>query len=151
MSISGRRSFLKLVGAAAPAILLPRFVAELGPGSNPDGSLPNIIIFLFDAMSARNLSVYGYPRPTSPNLERFAERATVYHSHHSAGNYTIPGTASLLTGTYPWTNRAINFSGQVDHGMVDHNLFRALGTDYHRLAFPQNPWAQFIVSQFLPD
>lgn len=99
-------------------------------------------------MSARNLSVYGYPRPTASNLERFAERATVYHAHSSGGNYTIPGTASLLTGTYPWTHRAINYGGQVKSSMVENNIFHALGKDYHRLAFGQNAWAQFVLTQF---
>jgi len=147
-----RRTFLKLMGSAAPAVLFPQ-VASWADGtlSQPDASRPNIIILLFDAMSARNLSVYGYPRSTTPNLERFAERAIVYHSHSTSGNFTIPGTASLLTGTYPWTHRAINQRGSVKQSMVDKNIFRAVGTDYHRLAFPQNVRADLIVSQFAED
>ena len=140
MSRLNRRSFLKLAGAATSTVLLPRFISNF----KQDASLPNIIILLFDAMSARNLSVYGYPRPTSTNLERFAERSTLYHSHSAGGNYTIPGTASLLTGTYPWTHRAINYGGQVKPSMVENNIFHALGKEYHRLAFGQNVWAQFI-------
>jgi sulfatase-like protein len=147
-----RRSFLKLAGAATSAVLLPRLVSRLDSSlKQGEASFPNIIILLFDAMSARNLSVYGYPRPTASNLERFAEHATVYHSHSSGGNYTIPGTASLLTGTYPWTHRAINYGGQVKSDMVEDNIFHALGKDYHRLAFGQNVWAQFILTQFMAD
>ena len=147
-----RRSFLKLAGAATSAVLLPRLVSQLDSGLKQDAaSFPNIIVLLFDAMSARNLSVYGYPRPTATNLERFAGRATVYHAHSAGGNYTIPGTASLLTGTYPWTHRAINYGGQVKSSMVKNNIFHALGTDYHRLAFGQNVWAQFILTQFMDD
>jgi len=143
-----RRSFLKLAGAATSAVLFPRLDSSLKQG---DASFPNIIVLLFDAMSARNLSVYGYPRSTASNLERFAEHATVYHSHSAGGNYTIPGTASLLTGTYPWTHRAINYGGQVKSNMVEDNIFHALGKDYHRLAFGQNVWAQFILTQFMAD
>jgi arylsulfatase A-like enzyme len=147
-----RRGFLKLAGAANSTILLPRLVSQLDSSLKQGAaSFPNIIVFLFDAMSARNLSVYGYPRPTAANLERFAERATVYHSHSAGGNYTIPGTASLLTGTYPWTHRAINYGGQVKSSMVEDNIFHALGKDYHRLAFGQNAWAQFILTQFIAD
>jgi len=147
-----RRSFLKLLGAAAPAILLPRVASWTDKNlAQGDGEKPNVIILLFDAMSARNLSLYGYPRPTSPNIERFAEHATVYHSHYSSGNYTIPGVASLLTGTYPWTNRAINHSGVVKRSMVEENIFAAFGSDYHRFAFPQSVWSNFIVSQFEKD
>lgn len=148
MSGINRRTFLKLAGAAASSVLLPRLVSSL---KQDDPQRPNIIILLFDAMSARNLSVYGYPRPTASNLERFAERAVVYHSHSAGGNYTIPGTASLLTGTYPWTHRAINYGGQVKSEMVEGNIFHALGEEYHRVAFGQNVWAQFILTQFMTD
>ncbi|MDO9303404.1 MAG: sulfatase-like hydrolase/transferase, partial [Anaerolineales bacterium] len=152
MSKISRRSFLKLMGAAAPAILIPGVSSWINHNLRLEApSKPNIIVLLFDAMSARNLSLYGYPRPTSPNLERFAEHANVYHSHRSSGNYTIPGTASLLTGTYPWTHRAINLGGAVKRSIAENNIFRVLGDDYHRLAFPQNVWADFIVSQFKED
>lgn len=152
MSKISRRSFMKLIGAATPAILFPAVTSWAERSLNQgDASKPNVIVLLFDAMSARNLSVYGYPRPTSTNLERFADHATVYHSHYSGGNYTIPGTASLLTGTYPWTSRAINYSGGVVPGVAGNNIFRAFGEDYHRLAFPQSMMANFIVSQFKAD
>lgn len=152
MTKISRRNFLKLVGAAAPTILFPSAASWADKNLKQEiSSKPNIIVILFDSMSARNLSVYGYPRPTSPNLERFAERATVYHSHYAGGNYTIPGTASLLAGTYPWTNRALNHSGVIKRSLVNNNIFRALGDEYHRMAFPQNLWSNFIVSQFHTD
>lgn len=147
-----RRSFLKLMGMAAPTVLAPAAASWIHQNLKlSDSSKPNIIVLLFDAMSARNLSVYGYPRKTSPNLERFAERANVYHSHHAGGNYTIPGTASILTGMYPWTHRAVNHSGKIKNSLVGNNIFSVLGEDYHRIAFPQNVWSSFIVSQFEDD
>jgi hypothetical protein len=152
MSDFNRRDFLKMVGAAAPTIFFPE-IASLVEKSlmHKDDSKPNVIILLFDAMSARNLSLYGYHRPTTPNLENFAGHATVYHSHYSGGNFTMPGVATLLTGTYPWTNRAINHSGVVKRTMTQENIFTALGSDYHRLAFPQSVWSSFIVTQFARD
>jgi hypothetical protein len=110
--------------------------------------LQNVIVILFDTMSAKNLSLYGYPRRTTPNLERFAERATVYHSHYSAGNFTVPGTASFLTGLYPWSHRAINQSGAIKREYETRNLFNAFGPAYHRLAFSQNLWANSFLNQF---
>lgn len=145
-----RRGFLKLAGVAASAMFFPKLVSQVKMIQG-GASRPNIIVLLFDAMSATNLSVYGYPRRTTPNLERFADRSIVYHAHYAGGNYTIPGTATLLTGTYPWTHRAINYSGQVRHGMVEKNIFRVLGDDYHRIAFGQNVWAHFILTQFAGD
>lgn len=152
MSKISRRTFLKVIGSAAPALFFPKVSSWAGNNiKQSDTSKPNVIIILLDAMSARNLSVYGYPRPTTPNLERFAEHALVYHSHYSSGNYTIPGTASLLTGTYPWTHRAINHSGMVKQSMIEENIFRAVGEGYRGLAFPQNVWSNLIVSQFADD
>ncbi len=145
-----RRDFLKLTGVAAPALLLPGVFSKLH-SPQTQGSQPNIIILLFDALSARNMSVYGYQRNTTPNIARFAERATVYHSHYAGGNYTIPGVASLLTGTYAWTNRALNHSGVIKRTLAEHNIFRVFGMDYQRVSFPQSVWSSFIVTQFAND
>ncbi len=142
-----RRSFLKLAGATVSAVFLPQLYSASG-ALQAGSARKNIVILLFDAMSARNLSVYGYPRRTTPNFERFAERSIVYHSHYAGGNYTIPGTSTLLTGTYPWTHRAVNYSGPNFSGKVDHNIFAALGSDYQRYGFGQNVWAHLIIAQF---
>jgi arylsulfatase A-like enzyme len=102
-------------------------------------------------MSAHNLSLYGYERETTPNLKRFAERASVYYRHYAAGNFTTSGTASMLTGLFPWTHRAINYRGMIDRHLVDGNLFKLVGEDYTRLAFTQNLWADILLSQFEAD
>ncbi len=147
-----RRDFLKLgsvfSGALAASRFIPRSAVE-----TPDAarSLTNIIILVFDAMSGKNLSLYGYPRKTTPNFERFATRATVYNQHYSPGVFTVPGTASLLTGLYPWTHRAINSPGNlIASSQMHHNLFEQLGKQYYRLAFSQNTWPNYFFGQFEP-
>ncbi len=147
-----RRDFLRLAALIPAAAYLPSAFWGLKKlRYKGNSSLPNVIVIVFDAMSARNLSVYGYPRKTAPNFERFAERAIVYHSHYSAGNYTTPGTASLLTGMYPWTHRAINQSGQVASRLAKRNIFSLLGEEYNRYAFGQNSWANIFLNQFDAD
>jgi hypothetical protein len=111
MANISRRDFLKLAALSLPATALLKPFSNLGRSGAGDPSQPNIILLIFDAMTARNLSLYDYPRLTSPNFSRFADRCTVFHRYNSSGNYTIPGTSSLLTGMYPWTHRAINHSG----------------------------------------
>jgi len=81
----------------------PRGGGRLAQGMDRSVTGPNVLVIVFDTLSAAHTSVDGYPRRTTPHLERFAERATVYHRHHSAGNFANPGTASLLTGAYPWS------------------------------------------------
>jgi arylsulfatase A-like enzyme len=142
-----RRDFIKLGSMLTGAFALSRLAPHI-PVAAPS---PSVIILVFDAMSAENLSLYGYRRKTTPNLERFAERATVYNQHYSAGSFTTPGTASLLTGLYPWTHRAINESGLIARRMTGNNLFRALGTEYYRLAYSQNMWPNYFFGQFQGD
>ena len=153
-----RRDFLKLTSALSGALALsnlsPKFSfaqSDHRPSSQQDGETPGILIFVFDAMSARNLSLYGYNRKTTPNFERFAQRATVYNAHYSAGSFTTSGTASLLTGLYPWTHRAINESGLIARDLVEENLFRAVGKKYYRLAYSQNIWPNYFFGQFQTD
>jgi len=152
METLSRRDFLKVSSAMSGAAAVSGLTRGALPSAlNTSGALPNILIFVFDAMSAANLSLYGYARKTTANLELFAERATVYHQHYSAGNFTTSGTASLLTGLYPWTHRAINQSGLVRRDLVDHNAFRVLGERYHRLAFSENLWPIYLLNQFHQD
>jgi arylsulfatase A-like enzyme len=152
MSKLSRRDFLKLAALTPAAMAFSGVAQNLQSlkiqGGNP---LTSVIILVFDAMSARNMSLYDYPRKTTPNLERFAERATVYHAHHSAGNFTTPGVASLLTGMYPWSHRAINLKGLIARDLVERNLFHLAGEEYHRLAYSQNILANFLLNQVYDD
>ncbi len=145
-----RRDFLRLVWGLSSTTIL----AKIFPGTSrlkSEKQLPNFIILVCDAMTARNLSLYGYSRKTTPNLERLAERALVYHRHYSNGNYTTPGTSSLLTGLRPWTHRAINGSGIIKRQLSFHNIFHFLGKDYFRMAYTQNYWADYLLDQLSSD
>src|SRR5512137_2624998 len=138
MKSFNRRDFLKLSALLSAGTALTALQPRI---ESLQERKPNIIILLADTMSAENLSLYGYRRHTTPNLERMAERALVYHSHYSGGNYTTPGTASTLTGLYPWSHRAINMGGLVRRPLANLNVFHLLGPEYHRVGFSQNLWA----------
>ena len=118
-----RRDFLKLASLASLSMLnlsVPHLEESQQMIAQPQP--PNILILVFDALSAHNMSLYGYPRQTTPNLERLAQKATVFHRHYSAGNFTSPGTASLLTGVYPWTHRALSTRSQALERFSDENI-----------------------------
>jgi arylsulfatase A-like enzyme len=149
MTKLSRRDFLKLAGMASGAMAVSQFAPRFL--HRHSDNKPNVIILVFDAMSARDLSLYGFQRATTPNLEKFAERANVYHAHRASGNYTTPGTASLLTGTYPWTHRALGFGGPVQRDRVEQNIFAAFGKEYNRLAFSQNLLPNYFFGQFAGD
>ena len=108
--------------------------------------LPNILILVLDAFSACHISFYGYRRQTAPNLARFANRATVSHSHYAAGNFTTPGTASLLTGTYPWSHHALHIQGTTLDEFRNKNIFSLLGAKgYFRIGFSHNIVAMSLL------
>lgn len=151
MSALNRREFLKASAAWMAGITFASASKSLSLPDFQDTGKPNILIFVFDAMSARHLSLYGYERETTPNLKKFAERASVYHNHYASGNFTTTGTASMLTGLNPWTHRAINYRGLIDRQLTDRNLFRLMGKEYTRFAFTQNLWADLLLSQFESD
>ena len=148
MSRLSRRDFLKFSSMLAAGTLAS---GSLRYFSTQSSDRPNIIIILFDALSAIHMSLYGYPRETTPNLSRFAEQATVYRNHYSGSNFTTPGTASTLTGMYPWKHRAFNQGGLIKQDLVPYNVFSLLGNDYYRLAFSQNPWPDRLIAQFYED
>jgi arylsulfatase A-like enzyme len=138
-----RRDFLKLAG------MLPLGLAAPKPGKSfgLQSDKKNVIIVVFDAFSAYNISLYGYGRETTPNIARLAERATIYHNHYASCNYTTSGTASLLTGTYPWTHRAFKPNGIVLDDYENRNIF-AVFKDYYRIAYSHNEWVNTLFEQF---
>jgi arylsulfatase A-like enzyme len=142
-----RRDFLKLNGLLPLSAAAPRLLRLLDRPGELQNSAQNVVVIVFDAWSAYHLSLYGYPRETAPNITRLAERAVIYHNHYAGGNFTTPGTASLLTGTLPWKHRAFQPGGRVDEAFIDQNIFSAFD-GYDRLAYSHNLWANLILRQF---
>ena len=63
--------------------------------------LPNIILLSVDTVRKDHLSIYGYPRKTSSNLERFFSEGVIFERCISAVPETGPNYASIFTGVYP--------------------------------------------------
>ena len=143
-SKTNRRNLLKVMGMVPAAITLAP-LAKIFPSTSKTS--PHIIIVVCDAWAAHNTSLYGYPRPTMPNIEKFAKRSTVYNHHYSAGNFTVPGTASLLTGMYPWTHRAINLGGMIKNSLGDNQIFKALYDTHKGIGYVQNVYADQLINQ----
>jgi len=138
-----RREFLQLAGAYSMGAFAPQLFMKPGVISKDSGQ-KNILIILFDALSAYHMSPYGYSRDTMPNLNRLANKAIVYHNHYSAGNYTTPGTASLLTGVLPWNHRALERNVTVSEDFVHRNIFSEF-SGYHRIAYTHNPYVDTML------
>jgi arylsulfatase A-like enzyme len=59
---------------------------------------PNLILFGIDSLRRDHMSLYGYRRLTTPHIDKFAARGTVFEQHFSPHIPTTPGYSSLFTG-----------------------------------------------------
>jgi len=78
-----------------------RALADL-PASVP-GS-PNVLVVVIDTLRADHLSAYGYPRTTTPTIDRLAHEGVLFENAVSASSWTFPSHVSLLTGQYLFEN-----------------------------------------------
>jgi arylsulfatase A-like enzyme len=76
-----------------------RAVATLPPAVS---DAPNVLLIVLDTVRARSLSLYGYDRPTTPQLERFSKKGVVFERAHATAPWTLPSHASMFTGRFPY-------------------------------------------------
>src|SRR5262249_29587559 len=69
---------------------------------------PNVLLIVVDTLRADRLSFHGCARENAPFLASAAQEGLVFENARSAGSWTIPATASLMTSLYPF-----------QHGLVD--------------------------------
>lgn len=62
---------------------------------------PAIVLIAIDATRPDHLGLYGYRRPTSPNLDAFSARAAVFRNAFCASPRSLRSFASIWTGRYP--------------------------------------------------
>ena len=61
----------------------------------------NVLLIVLDTVRADSLSLYGYPRETTPNLRRLAERGVRFDRAFSTAPWTAPSHAGMFTGRRP--------------------------------------------------
>jgi arylsulfatase A-like enzyme len=118
--------------------------AGLAPASRPSG--PNILLITFDALSAEDMSLYGYRLPTTPHIDEFARKGSVFTNFYSASTFTTPSVATMLTGLQPSEHHVYHLQGRLggSHaGKTLPHLMRAGG--YSTGASVSNPAAYFLI------
>ncbi len=106
-----------------------------------DRNWPNIILVTFDALTTRDMSLYGWYRETTPFIREWAKQASVFTRLKASGNATDMTTVSLMTGKRVWSHGAFHIEG----GRVINtreNLARILRENgYYTMAYIVNPIA----------
>ena len=70
-----------------------------------DKERPNIILVTYDSLTARDMSVYGYQRKTTPFISTWAKEASLFTRAQASSNWTGPACSSLMTGKRVWTHQ----------------------------------------------
>jgi len=76
-------------------------LTEAGLTAPPPGAR-NVVLILWDTVRAYNLSAYGYPRNTTPNLARWARQGVRYHLALAPAPWTYPSHSCFFTGQWPF-------------------------------------------------
>lgn len=72
---------------------------------------PNIYLITIDTLRAEDMSLYGYSRRTTPELEKFAKHATTFDYFFANSNFTTATTTSIETGKLPWSHKIFHLGG----------------------------------------
>jgi hypothetical protein len=91
------------VATVAGILMLPRLRERRALGKLPPAAegVPNVLLLVLDTVRAASLSLYGYPRPTTPNLEKWAAKGVVFERAIAPAPWTLPSHGSLFTGRHP--------------------------------------------------
>ncbi len=77
---------------------------------------PNVLLVSIDSLRADHVHSYGYPRETTPTLDRLAREGALFRNAFSPTSWTLPAHLTLLSALPP-----------EEHGVVDDG--RRLGGD----------------------
>ncbi|MBU0639893.1 MAG: sulfatase-like hydrolase/transferase [Planctomycetes bacterium] len=90
---------------------------ERSAPTGPSADRPSVLLITLDTTRADHLSCYGYPQQTSANLDRLAQRGTLFTAAIAQAAVTPVSHASILTGLNPY-----NHGLRVMHGTTENRL-----------------------------
>ena len=104
----------------AVIVALSFILSSCGSPENPP-DIQRIVLVTIDTLRTDHLSLYGYPRETSPFIDSLGKSGVVFDRAYTSMPTTVPSHASLFTSLYP-----------LQHGI--RNNFHKLNSDQRTLA-----------------
>jgi arylsulfatase A-like enzyme len=98
----------------------------------------NAVICVLDAARADHLGCYGYPRDTTPTIDRLAEESVVFDRHFCQHTQTKGSIASLFLSQYPHTHGALRHRRPPRDAFSIEQGFQQAG--YTTALFASNMW-----------
>ena len=88
----------------------------------------NVVFILIDTLRADRLGLYGYERPTSPNIDLLGRTGIVFRHVISQSSWTKTSMASLWTSTLPANHGILRYSHALpDEATLPAEIFKAAG------------------------
>ena len=124
----------------ALAVILPAFLLALPLGATGSSGAktrqgakprpgayarPNVLLVTIDTLRANRLGCYGGTAVPTPNIDRLAQRGTVFAKAFAPTPLTLPSHASILTGMTPVAHGVhdnINFVVRPEHTTLAEHL-----------------------------
>ncbi len=145
-----RRAAIATVGGAAALVVaefaLAKSASVVKAALSPQRPRSNILLITFDALSAEDMSLYGYRLPTTPNIDAFARKATVFTKFFAGSTFTTSCTATMMTGLYPSESLVFQTQGHVPAANAEKGFPRAMRAGgFSTAAFFSNSNAYYLA------
>lgn len=88
---------------------------------------PNILLVILDSVRARNTSLHGYNRNTTPFLTEFGRKATVYEQAKAPSIHSIASHTSIFTGLHVEEHQLTDHEARLASG---HTIWEDLHTEH---------------------
>jgi len=133
-----KSSGTKIIAAVIFSILVLINILNIGQKLFNSPSGPNVILIVPDALRADHLGCYGYSRPTSPQIDKFAADALFFEKAMSNSPWTKPSMGSIFTSMYPYEHQAFSWMDNLsDKCLTIAEVFR--NKNYATFAIQTNP------------
>ena len=94
-------SLVVLVGSVFNSAMLVRESRSSASLPPAESGAPNVLLLVLDTVRALDMSLYGLSRATTPEIDRFSARGTVFDRAIAPAPWTLPSHASMFTGRAP--------------------------------------------------
>jgi arylsulfatase A-like enzyme len=99
----------------------------------------NVVFILVDTLRADRVGIYGYPRPTTPNLDALGRVGVTFTRLLAQSSWTKTSMASLWTATFPMNHGIVRYDDVLPaEAVLPAERFREAG--YRTAGIWRNGW-----------
>jgi arylsulfatase A-like enzyme len=99
----------------------------------------NVIFVLIDTLRADRLSIYGYPRATSPVIDDLARHGILFRRTIAQSSWTKSSMASIWTASYPSNNGILRYNHALpEDALLPAEMFKQAG--FRTVGIWRNGW-----------